>query len=73
MVELSEFGRVDLLAMLDSTTVWLGSRRERGLCCGARRWLKRDVAARASVSRPTVDAVLERFATDGVAGLLASR
>ena len=32
--------------------------------------LKKDVAALAGVSRPTVDAVLERFADDGVAGLL---
>jgi transposase len=31
--------------------------------------LKKDVALRAGVSRPTVDAVLERFAGDGVAGL----
>ncbi len=32
--------------------------------------LKKDVALRAGVSRPTVYAVLERFAGDGVAGLL---
>ncbi len=32
--------------------------------------LKKDVAARAGVSRPTVDAVLKRFATGGVSGLL---
>jgi transposase len=31
---------------------------------------KKDVAARAGVSRPTVDAVLRRFAVDGVSGLL---
>jgi transposase len=32
--------------------------------------LKKDVAVLAGVSRPTVDAVLKRFAVEGVAGLL---
>jgi transposase len=71
MVELSEFERVELLAMLNSATVSARvATRARIVLWRAEGWLKKDVAARAGVSRPTVDAVLERFAADGVAGLL---
>ena len=71
MVELSESERVELLAMLNSTTVSARvATRARIVLWRAEGWLKKDVALRAGVSRPTVDAVLERFAADGVAGLL---
>ena len=71
MVELSESDRVELLAMLNSTTVSARvATRARIVLWRAEGWLKKDVALRAGVSRPTVDAVLERFAADGVAGLL---
>jgi transposase len=71
MVELSESERVELLAMLNSTTVSARvATRARIVLWRAEGWLKKDVASRAGVSRPTVDAVLERFAADGVAGLL---
>src|SRR5919206_1918406 len=71
MVELSESDRVELLAMLNSTTVSARvATRARIVLWRAEGWLKKDVASRAGVSRPTVDAVLERFAADGVAGLL---
>ena len=71
MVELSESERVELLAMLNSATVSarVGT-RARIVLWRAEGWLKKDVASRAGVSRPTVDAVLERFVADGVAGLL---
>src|SRR5689334_12749427 len=71
MAELSESERVELLAMLNSTTVSARvATRARIVLWRADGRLKKDVAARAGVSRPTVDAVLERFAVDGVAGLL---
>ena len=71
MVDLSESDRVELLAMLNSTTVSARvATRARIVLWRAEGWLKKDVASRAGVSRPTVDAVLERFAADGVAGLL---
>jgi transposase len=71
MVEqLSESELAELLTMLHSTTV-----SARVATCArivlwrAEGWLKKDVAVRAGVSRPTVDAVLKRFAADGVASL----
>src|SRR3954452_15808831 len=71
MVELSESERVELLAMLNSTTVSARvATRARIVLWRAEGWVKKDVASRGGVSRPTVDAVLERFAADGVAGLL---
>src|ERR671926_1319326 len=72
MVEqLAESERAELLAMLNSTTVSARvATRARIVLWRAEGWLKKDVASRAGVSRPTVDAVLERFAVDGVAGLL---
>jgi len=72
MVEqLSESERVELLAMLNSPTGSArAATRARIVLWRAEGWLKKDVASRAGVSRPTVDAVLERFAADGVAGLL---
>ena len=74
MVELSESDRVELLAMLNSTTVSARvATRARIVLWRAEGWLKKDVALRAGVSRPTVDAVLERFAADGVAGLPAGQ
>src|SRR3954449_1775055 len=70
MVELSKSNRVELLAMLNSTTVSARvATRARIVLWRAEGWLKKDVASRASVSRPTVDAVLERFAVAGVTGL----
>ena len=57
--------------MLNSATVSARvATRARIVLWRAEGWLKKDVASRASVSRPTVDAVLERFAVAGVAGLL---
>jgi transposase len=70
MVELSESERAELLAMLNSKTVSARvATRARIVLWRAEGCLKKDVALRAGVSRPTVDAVLERFAGDGVAGL----
>ena len=70
-MELSESERVELLAMLNSTTVSARlATRARIVLWRAAGWLKKDVALRAGVSRPTVDAVLKRFAADGVASLL---
>ena len=69
MVELSESERVELLAMLNSTTVSARvATRARIVLWRAEGWLKKDVASRAGVSRPTVDAVLKCFAADGAAG-----
>ena len=71
MVELGEPERAELLAMLNSRTVSARvAPRARIVLWRAEGRLKKDVAALAGVSRPTVDAVLERFAVDGVAGLL---
>ena len=72
MVEqLGQTERAELLAMLNSTTVSARvATRARIALWRAEGWLKKDVASRAGVSRPTVDAVLERFVADGVAGLL---
>ena len=71
MVELSKSNRVELLAMLNSARVSARvATRARIVLWRAEGWLKKDVASRAGVSRPTVDAVLQRFAADGVAGLL---
>ena len=57
--------------MLNSTTVSARvATRARIVLWRAEGCLKKDVALRAGVSRPTVDAVLKRFAGDGVAGLL---
>src|SRR5690242_639391 len=70
MVQLSESERLELLAMLNSTTASARvATRARIVLWRAEGWLKKDVASRAGVSRPTVDAVLKRFAADGVAGL----
>ena len=72
MVEqLAESERAELLAMLNSTTVSARvATRVRIVLWRAEGWLKKDVALRSGVSRPTVDAVLKRFAAEGVAGLL---
>ena len=57
--------------MLNSTTVSARvATRARIVLWRSDGCLKKDVAARAGVSRPTVDAVLKRFAADGVSGLL---
>jgi transposase len=70
MVELSESERAELLAMLNSKTVSARvATRARIVLWRAEGCLKKDVALRSGVSRPTVDAVLERFALDRVAGL----
>jgi hypothetical protein len=54
MVELSESERVELLAMLNSTTVSARvATRARIVLWRAEGWLKKDVASRAGVSRPT--------------------
>jgi transposase len=71
MVELSESDRAALLAMLNSKTVSArAATRARIVLWRSDGCLKKEVAARARVSRPTVDAALKRFAADGVAGLL---
>jgi homeodomain-containing protein len=57
--------------MLNSTTV--SARvvtRARIVLWRAEGWMKKDIALRSVVSRPTVDAVLKRFAAERVAGLL---
>ena len=52
MVELSESERVELLAMLNSTTVSARvATRARIVLWRAEGWLKKDVASRAGVSR----------------------
>ncbi len=57
--------------MVNSTTVSARvATRARVVLWHAEGCRKKDVAARAGVSRPTVDAVLRRFAVDGVSGLL---
>jgi transposase len=71
VVELSEFERAELLAMLNSRTVSArAATRARIVLWRSDGCLKKEVAARAGVSRPTVDAALKRFAIDGAAGLL---
>jgi transposase len=72
MVEqLAESERAELLGMLNSTTVSARvATRARIVLWRAEGWRKKDVALRSGVSRPTVDAVLKRFAAEGVAGLL---
>jgi transposase len=71
VVELGESERAELLAMLNSTTVTARvATRARIVLWRSDGCLKKEVAVRAGVSRPTVDAVLRRFALDGVAGLL---
>jgi transposase len=71
MLTLTESDRTGLLAMINSTSVVARvATRARIVLWRADGYLKKDVASRAGVSRPTVDAVLARFATDGVAGLI---
>jgi transposase len=71
VVELDESERAELLAMLNSETVSArAATRARIVLWRSDGRLKKDVAALAGVSRPTVDAVLKRFAVDGLAGLL---
>jgi hypothetical protein len=71
MVELTESERAELLAMLNSRTVSArAATRARIVLWRSDGCLKKDVASRAGVSRPTVDAALKRFAMEGAAGLL---
>ncbi|HEX2214618.1 MAG TPA: IS630 family transposase, partial [Mycobacterium sp.] len=70
-MELRDSDRAQLIAMVNSPTVSARvATRARVVLWRAEGCRKRDVAARAGVSRPTVDAVLRRFAVDGVSGLL---
>jgi transposase len=71
MVELTESERAELLAMLNSRTVSArAATRARIVLWRSDGCLKKDVASRAGVSRPTVDAALKRFTMEGAAGLL---
>jgi transposase len=70
-VELTVDQRAELRAMVNSSEVSAAvATRARIVLWRAEGRQKREVAALAGVSRPTVDLWLRRFATDGVGGLL---
>jgi transposase len=70
-VELTTDQRAELLAMVNASEVPASvATRARIVLWRAEGRQKREVAALAEVSRPTVDLWLRRFATDGVGGLL---
>ena len=71
MVELTDSDRTALVSMVNGrNTSAREATRARIVLWRAEGLLKKDVASRAGVSRPTVDAALKHFAEDGVSGLL---
>jgi transposase len=70
-VELTVDERAELQALVNSPEVSAAvATRARIVLWRAENWPKKEIAALAGVSRPTVDLWLHRYEGDGVAGLL---
>jgi DNA-binding transcriptional ArsR family regulator len=73
-VELTADGRAELRALINSADVSASvATRARIVLWRAEKRQKKEIAALAGVSRPTVDVWLSRYGADGIAGLLDLR